>query len=81
MSIPDTAYYVVTANMIPIHREDQKLFYSEMIHLNRLITDEEDFKRRLKRHQDKTNNRPMRPLKYLSPKQYLEQYKNNQSNQ
>lgn len=60
------------------HREDQKLFYSEMIRLNHPITDENDFKRRLKRHQDRTNNRPMRPLNYLSPKQYLEQYKNNQ---
>ena len=60
------------------HREDQKLFYSEIIRLNHPITDEEDFKKRLKRHQDKTNNRPMRPLNYLSPKQYLEQYKNNQ---
>lgn len=56
------------------HREDQKLFYSEIIRLNRLITDEESFKRRLKRHQDRTNNRPMRPLNYLSPKQYLKQY-------
>ena len=60
------------------HREDQKLFYSEMIRLNHPITDENDFKRRLKKHQDRTNNRPMRPLNYLSPKQYLEQYKNNQ---
>ena len=50
------------------HREDQKLFYSEIIRLNRLITDEEDFKRRLKRHQDKTNNRPMRPLNYKTPR-------------
>lgn len=58
------------------HREDQKLFYSEIIRLNRLITDENDFKRRLKRHQDKTNNRPMRPLNYKSPKQVLEDYKN-----
>jgi len=57
------------------HREDQKLFYSEMIRLNHLITDENDFKKRLKRHQDRTNNRPMRPLSFLSPKQYLEQYK------
>jgi len=57
------------------HREDQKLFYSEMIRLNRLITDENDFKRRLKRHQDKTNNRPMRPLNYLSPNEYIKQYK------
>ena len=60
------------------HREDQKLFYSEMIRLNHLITDTEDFRRRLKRHQDRTNNRPTRPLGYLSPKQYLEQYKNKQ---
>ena len=60
------------------HREDQKLFYSETIRLNRLITDENDFKKRLKRHQDKTNNRPMRPLNYLSPKQHLEQYMNEQ---
>jgi transposase InsO family protein len=56
------------------HREDQKLFYSEIIRLNRLITDEEDFKQRLKRHQRKTNDRPMRPLGYLSPKKYLENY-------
>lgn len=49
-----------------VSREDQKLFYSEIIRLNRLITDEESFKRRLKRHQDRTNNRPMRPLNYLS---------------
>lgn len=60
------------------HREDQKLFYSEIIRLNRLITDENDFKKRLKRHQDRTNNRPMRPLNYLTPKQYLEQHKDGQ---
>jgi len=34
--------------------------------------------KRLKRHQDKTNNRPMRPLDYKSPKQVLEEYKNKQ---
>ena len=56
------------------HREDQKLFYSEIIRLNHLIVDEEDFKRKLSRHQRKTNNRPMRPLSYMSPKQYLDQY-------
>ena len=60
------------------HREDQKLFYSEMVRLNHLITDVEGYKRRLKRHQDKTNNRPMRPLGYLSPIEYIEQYKNKQ---
>lgn len=59
------------------HREDQKLFYSEIIRLNHLITDENDFKRHLKRHQDKTNNRPMRPLNYKTPKQIIEEYKNN----
>lgn len=56
------------------HREDQKLLYSEIIRLNRLIVDENDLRRRLRLHQRKTNNRPMRPLNYLSPKQYLEQY-------
>ena len=60
------------------HREDQKLFYSEIVRLNRLITDENDFKRRLKRHQDKTNNRPMRPLNYKTPRQVLEDFKNKQ---
>lgn len=60
------------------HREDQKLFYSEMMCLNHLITDENNFKRRLKRHQDRTNNRPMRPLNYRSPKQHLEAYKKKQ---
>lgn len=57
------------------HREDQKLFYSEIIRLNRLITDEESFRRRLKRHQDRTNNRAMRPLNYLTPKQYIDEYR------
>lgn len=62
------------------HREDQKLLYSEIIRTGNLITDVNDFKRRLKRHQDKTNNRPMRPLNYLSPKDYLEQYKHKRPN-
>lgn len=57
------------------HREDQKLFYSEIIRLNRLITDEESFRKRLKRHQDKTNNRAMRPLNYLTPIQYIDEYR------
>ena len=56
------------------HREDQKLFYSEIIRTGKLIKDEDDFQKRLKRHQDKMNNRPMRPLNYLSPKQALEKY-------
>ena len=62
------------------HREDQKLFYSEIIRLNLLITVENDFKRRLRRHQNKTNNRPTRPLNYYSPKQVLEDYKNKHLN-
>lgn len=56
------------------HREDQKLFYSEIIRTGKLIKSFNDFKQRLKRHQDKTNHRPMRPLGYLSPIQYLDQY-------
>jgi transposase len=54
------------------HREDQKLFYSEAIRLQRPYKGLEDFKTRLKRHQNRTNNRPMRPLGYLSPLDYLE---------
>jgi len=57
------------------HREDQRLFYSEIIRLNRLIQGLEDFNIRLKRHQNKTNNRPMRPLGYLSPIDYLKRNK------
>lgn len=65
------------------HREDQKRLYSEMIRLNHLITDEESFNKKLKRYQDKSNLRPMRPLGYKSPKQvleeYLEQHKNDKN--
>ena len=57
------------------HREDQKLLYSEIIRTGKLIKGFDDFKQRLKRHQDKTNNRPMRPLGYLSPINYLAKYK------
>jgi integrase core domain protein len=62
-----------------LHREGRRLFYLETIRTNRLITDEDNFKRRLKRYQNKTNSRAMRLLGYLSPKQYLEQYKKNKS--
>lgn len=62
------------------HREDQKLLYSEIMRTGKLITDIDDFKSRLKRHQNKTNNRPMRPLNYLSPRDYLEQYKHKHTN-
>lgn len=57
------------------HREDQRLLYSEVIRLKRPFKSLEDFKKRLKRHQDKTNNRPMRPLDYLSPLECLKKYK------
>lgn len=57
------------------HREDQRLFYSEIIRTNKPIKSFDDFKQRLKRHQDRTNNRPMRPLGYLSPNSYLAKYK------
>jgi transposase InsO family protein len=53
------------------HREDQRLFYSEIIRLNRSFTGLDDFRRRLKYHQNKTNHRAMRPLGYLSPLEYL----------
>jgi hypothetical protein len=53
------------------HREDQRLLYSEVIRLNRPFKDLTDFRKRLKYHQKKTNHRPMRPLGYLSPVEYL----------
>lgn len=61
------------------HREDQRLFYSEIIRTNKQITDINDFRKRLKKHQEYTNNRPMHPLGYLSPNDYLLQYKHNHS--
>jgi len=57
------------------HREDQKLFYSEVIRLKKPFKGVEDFRNRLKRHQNKTNSRPMRPLNFLSPIDYLKKYK------
>ena len=53
------------------HREDQKLFYSELLRLRRPFGDLTDLKKRLKPHQNKTNRRSMRPLGYLSPLDYL----------
>jgi transposase InsO family protein len=53
------------------HREDQKLFYSRVTGSNRMFKGLDDFRKKLKRHQDITNNRPMRPLNYLSPLDYL----------
>jgi transposase InsO family protein len=51
------------------HREDQKLFYNHNNFFN--LT---DFKTQLKRHQTRTNNRPMRPLNFLSPREFLARY-------
>jgi len=48
------------------HREDQKLFYD-----SRRFFSLSDFDAQLARHQTRTNNRPMRPLNWLSPKQTL----------
>jgi len=58
------------------HREDQRLLYSEVIRLNKPFRNLTDYKTRLKRHQNKTNSRPMRPLGYLSPLEYLARYNN-----
>jgi len=57
------------------HREDQKLLYSEVLRLKRPFKGIEDFRKRLKRHQNKTNRRPMRPLGYMSPIDYLKKNK------
>jgi transposase InsO family protein len=51
------------------HREDQKLFYSRKRFFNL-----DDFRTQLARHMTYTNKRPMRPLNYLSPNEYLAQY-------
>lgn len=48
------------------HREDQKLFYN-----THRFYSLADFGAQLARHQNRTNNRPMRPLNWLSPKQAL----------
>ena len=50
------------------HREDQKRFYK-----GRSFYSFEDYAEQLKGHLRKSNNRPMRPLNYLSPIQYLAQ--------
>ncbi|MDL2254630.1 DDE-type integrase/transposase/recombinase [Ruminococcaceae bacterium OttesenSCG-928-I18] len=48
------------------HREDQKLFYNP----NRFFS-LADFGAQLAGHQARTNNRPMRPLNWLAPKEAL----------
>lgn len=56
------------------HKEDQRRFYSEIIRLGHPFTDVDDFKKRLKAHQKRSNNRGMRPLHYLSPTEFLRIY-------
>ena len=52
------------------HREDQKLLYdSHSFHSL------DDFGGQLAAHQSRTNNRPMRPLKWASPKEKLTSYR------
>jgi len=48
------------------HREDQKLFYS-----NHSFFSLKDFGAQLAGHQNRTNNRPMHPLNWLSPNEKL----------
>jgi transposase len=51
------------------HREDQKLFYSTHSFFSL-----EDFANQLDTHQTRTNNRPMKPLAWCSPLQFLSSY-------
>jgi transposase InsO family protein len=48
------------------HKEDQKRLYNRA-----KFYSFEDFKKQLRRHNQRTNNIPMRPLKFLSPVQFL----------
>lgn len=52
------------------HREDQKRFYNK-----KSFYSFEDYDKQLRIHLSKSNNRPMRPLQYMSPLQYLQQTK------
>ncbi|MGI6249824.1 MAG: integrase core domain-containing protein [Anaerolineaceae bacterium] len=50
------------------HREDQKRFYDKTHFFSF-----DDFKSQLRRHNQRSNHMPMRPLKFLSPVQFLSQ--------
>ena len=52
------------------HREDQRLLYD-----SHSFYSLDDFGGQLAAHQSRTNNRPMRPLKWASPKQKLASYR------
>lgn len=51
------------------HREDQRLFYD-----THSFYSLDDFGGQIAAHQSRTNNRPMRPLNWLSPKDFLSAY-------
>jgi len=51
------------------HREDQKRFYD-----THKFYSLEDLNKQLYEHLRYTNNRPMRPLNYLSPNEYIQQF-------
>ena len=53
------------------HREDQKIFYNTHSFFSL-----EDFAAQLAGHQNRTNNRPMRPLNWLAPNEYLSAFFN-----
>lgn len=57
------------------HREDQKLLYTPATSLKKQFLGLTDYRKCLKRHQNRTNNRRMRPLNHLSPLDYLGQGK------
>lgn len=57
------------------HREDQRLFYSKAANTGRQFKGLTDFRQKLHRHQSYTNHRPMRPLNYLSPLEYLAKHR------
>lgn len=54
------------------HREDQKRFYQ--IHSFACL---QDFSVQLQQYLYRSNNMPMKPLHWLSPREYLQQFKNN----
>ena len=51
------------------HREDQKRLYNQA-----KFYSFEDFKTQLRRHNQRSNNMPMRPLKFLSPIEFLQHH-------
>ena len=51
------------------HREDQRLLYD-----THCFYSLEDFEAQLAEHQNRTNDRPMRPLRWATPKEFLSQF-------